>query len=709
MPARDRRLSPTDDERDSGDRKLSHACAASDAPHRARPPGAAMADASNGGDEFNRHDGGGVSILGVDGRRYTVDESTASYFYEIEALLQTDPETPEQVEERTILAGNALEEAVGYEMALSMDARCSRIVEKLLTAAGDDDLVRFLAGITKEATDFYVLCKSLFGSRVAEHALGCVAAKVGKTPSEELLGKLEPPLRAVADGIVAEAVNCAYDPRVSPVARKFLSVLSGRECAPVAKAGGLAGKLKGGTSKAGAFADSGIGQPDRHRFDDELKAFADAMLAALEPELWNLTEDACGSAFLQAMLNAHQGDAAALNWIVPGFLGCAPAVGTPEGELLADADEKDVRQLMDSRAGSHLFEAILRAAPPKLLNEIFRRFFRGKLRALSSHPSANFVLQAFLGATGDADHVATALMELGQDFGSLMRERRAGVVAAILAACARTRSGERDAAKSLARGLTAKMPARKEGRSQLAPALLWMNQHSGAGGGRCDVLGAAMLQTILKFPPDAIPQFIESVASMTSGEAVSAACDPGGSRALEAFLGSHAHRPRDKKDVVQSLSGDWAKLATSACGSHVLEAAYGAADQRTRENIVSAMSRAESQIQGTRHGPHLLRRLGVSQFRADPEQWNKRAKQAEDVKADFAREFGMEEEEEEDNRGPKKRKTEDFAQEEHANEGEAKEDEEDEEAPKEKKAKKEKKEKKEKKAKKEKKEKKEKR
>ena len=93
-------------------------------------------------------------------------------------------------------------------MALSMDARCSRIVEKLLTAAGDDDLVRFLASITKEATDFYVLCKSLFGSRVAEHALGCVAAKVGKTPSEELLGKLEPPLRAVADGIVAEAVNC---------------------------------------------------------------------------------------------------------------------------------------------------------------------------------------------------------------------------------------------------------------------------------------------------------------------------------------------------------------------------------------------------------------------------------------------------------------------------------------------------------------------
>ena len=42
-----------------------------------------------------------------------MDESTASYFYEIEALVEKDPEdTPEALEERQILAGNALEEAI---------------------------------------------------------------------------------------------------------------------------------------------------------------------------------------------------------------------------------------------------------------------------------------------------------------------------------------------------------------------------------------------------------------------------------------------------------------------------------------------------------------------------------------------------------------------------------------------------------------------
>ena len=59
------------------------------------------------------------------------------------------------------------------------------------------------------------------------------------------------------------------------------------------------------------------------------------------------------------------------------------------------------------------------------MGEIFRRFFRDNMRSLASHPTANFTLQAMLGATRDPEHVAAAMQELGQDFGALMRERRA--------------------------------------------------------------------------------------------------------------------------------------------------------------------------------------------------------------------------------------------------------------------------------------------
>ena len=134
-------------------------------------------------DARDKHDQGGISVLGVDGKRYTVDESTTSYFRRDRGARGEGPRrAPEAVEERTILAGNALEEAVGFEMALSMDARCSRVMEKLLKACTDDDLVRYLARVTKPPSDFFTMCKRLFGSRVAEFALGCVARRESETP-----------------------------------------------------------------------------------------------------------------------------------------------------------------------------------------------------------------------------------------------------------------------------------------------------------------------------------------------------------------------------------------------------------------------------------------------------------------------------------------------------------------------------------------------
>ena len=45
-----------------------------------------------------------------------------------------------------------------------------------------------------------------------------------------------------------------------------------------------------------------------------------------------------------------------------------------------------------------------------------------------------------------------------------------------------------------------------------------------------------------------------------------------------------------------------------------------------RENIVEAISRAEKVVVATRHGPYLLKRLGVTQFNQEPEQWRNRAK-----------------------------------------------------------------------------------
>jgi nucleolar protein 9 len=52
---------------------------------------------------------------------------------------------------------------------------------------------------------------------------------------------------------------------------------------------------------------------------------------------------------------------------------------------------------------------IVKVAPPPLQAEIFERFFQGRLKELALHPSANFVLQAMLGAAHSPEQVRVSI------------------------------------------------------------------------------------------------------------------------------------------------------------------------------------------------------------------------------------------------------------------------------------------------------------
>ena len=103
---------------------------------------------------------------------------------------------------------------------------------------------------------------------------------------------------------------------------------------------------------------------------------------------------------------------------------------------------------------SVLAQVIFSVAPQPLLEEFHSSFLSGDLPALASHPSANFALQAFLAAANRSPLVKKLLAELKGSFKELLQRRRSGVVAAMLAACARTGAGQADASKALAAALT---------------------------------------------------------------------------------------------------------------------------------------------------------------------------------------------------------------------------------------------------------------
>jgi hypothetical protein len=125
------------------------------------------------------------------------------------------------------------------------------------------------------------------------------------------------------------------------------------------------------------------------------------------------------------------------------------------------------------------------------------------------------------------------------------------------------------------------------------------------------------------------------VAAISPEEAAAAACDSAASRALEAMLRGGAP-PGLKRKLLCSLQPRWAALAASPAGSHVVEAAYEAAESREREALVGALGVAERTLAASRYGAALLRNLGVAEFKRDPTAWRQRHAAAAQVRASFA-------------------------------------------------------------------------
>ena len=250
--------------------------------------------------------------------------------------------------------------------------------------------------------------------------------------------------------------------------------------------GNLESKLKGATS-AEQF-DASKKNREKHRdeknedrinaFPELLESHTNDVLANVEEVLWDMTDDPCASAYLQAILLSQEGDDASLKWIIPGLLGCAP----PEDAQTASSSRGPLFGRHESAhaiaVGSHLLEVIVRVAPRTLGAEIWRRFFRDKLMSISKHPVANFVLQSVLGSSKDPAVVASAVSELSALFGTLLYENRAGVIAALLAACLRLKTNEKDCCKALARGVTFKLEKKNANNATAADGT-----HNEEGGG----------------------------------------------------------------------------------------------------------------------------------------------------------------------------------------------------------------------------------
>jgi hypothetical protein len=93
--------------------------------------------------------------------------------------------------------------------------------------------------------------------------------------------------------------------------------------------------------------------------------------------------------------------------LLPPVLGAQPAAAAaaePGSRLVTIADSH-VGKLMRDECYSRVLEVVMAVAPADVFEEIYTRFLKGRLLPLTSHHSANFVVQSMFAACSTPQQV----------------------------------------------------------------------------------------------------------------------------------------------------------------------------------------------------------------------------------------------------------------------------------------------------------------
>mmetsp|Transcript_39280 Transcript_39280/g.111208 ORF Transcript_39280/g.111208 Transcript_39280/m.111208 type:complete len:536 (-) Transcript_39280:554-2161(-) len=462
-------------------------------------------------------------------RKSRVDQETLSYLSEIVETAKG----VEDEEERSLMLGNALEEVEAAKLTVLRDAECSHIVEDLISQGSVVVSVKLLSMIADGDT-FFELSSSMFGSHVMEKLLIAVSSQLeAATPDET--AAVEETLGALIQCVSDYMMDFVMDRSASHVVRELLNTLCGREisprntkAAPSLDPSNNRKKKKKKTPTglaAKVVLDSSLnsGPPPDPLFPGLVHKLVTDVTNASMDLVAQLVEDTYANPFLQVLVAATAHNSRQLCGLIARLLGADSGALLLPAPLSAVPPER-VSELMEHKIGSHLMELCVKLLPTGS-GFPAEQVFQGRLHDLCLHPNANFVVQSMIASITDAEQLHATLEELGPHTTDLLRRRRSGVVAALVAACARLSTGETAMCRALSRGLHSmqaggsvdRQASREQGLVELLVTLdtpLQLNGASAARDGayepRFSPAGCAMLAAILHYPPISSQKFMES-------------------------------------------------------------------------------------------------------------------------------------------------------------------------------------------------------
>uniref|UniRef100_A0A336MV57 CSON007740 protein n=1 Tax=Culicoides sonorensis TaxID=179676 RepID=A0A336MV57_CULSO len=563
------------------------------------------------------------------GRGADVDQETYNYFLNIIEMLRSQDE-PKDLEEKQIIANNALEDRMDTIKTLVMNQVCSRAVENLLPYL-NHELFQRIASVF--SNDFRITCVDQYASHVLEKLLEISLLRYvsDQIPSKkEKFGDVNDEIShclnteftddektfcgdfVVKTGkfLMNNLEDFAGNTYANHVIRKVLLCLTG-----LFKLNSTGKSKKVNPNYKEEYVPFVV--PDS--WTEIVKEYAERLQKW--PMFSDFPYDELSSGLLQNLCIS-------LKYIDKNMLKSFGKKILHEGFLKVDenVDEKDEKKEGDTplpkvfttESSIRLLEVLLSVAGAKLLTQLNAMLFTGRLKILCLHPSANFSVQKLLQNVKEEAEFNVIFDEMQSLIEEILQHGYTGVVYALAQACERLKQKQGQFIQVLQKVLQCEKNPPVSFFicvSKLKPSSVCAKDESGF----VHLHGSLIIQQIFFFNKPI--KFIQNMLELKNDILVSIFCDPKGSHIVDAFVKSKFIGEQSKLKLVKHLEGQYLKMAMSKHGSQALEVLFNSLPMKLKTCILDELADNFNQLNGSPSGQIVSKKLHIETYKKNPKRW----------------------------------------------------------------------------------------
>ncbi|ODQ66660.1 ARM repeat-containing protein [Nadsonia fulvescens var. elongata DSM 6958] len=552
-----------------------------------------------------------------------VEDQELEYFKQAESTLALD--SFGSSEEREGFTSSVFEEAKGKELKLVTNQICSKLVERLILLANENQLCALFKSFSGH---FLNLSMHKYSSHCVETLLVRSAALVEKEilnlelmtdnyiaeNEDDVFVSMETLILSMLNEFKADLKALPAHPYASHVLRIILLILSGNELPSSTKSNSLV------RSKRSKIARKMISIKDNQDFQrsyqvptsftESLSDFIQHLVKDLDTKkVRELSIEKIASPVIQLMLkieasiNDDNNNRKNVQNKSYSGLSLLYLIFQTDKNDKDSAEEGFVEYLLSDSVGSHFLESIIEFEHYEFTSRLFNLYMKGRLEKLSRRDNGNYVVQSLLKNLKKVD-IKIIIEEILPELSNLLENNNLAFIRTIIDASIKSDNTKTD---DIVDKILEKYEC-KDDKSKIVDNILKLDG-STLGNTRGDwptneeMQRSLLIQSLIECSNELLNKVVESLMLLPTQRLLQMSGHSVFSHVLQKVLTPHVSIVNRRK-LLNSLSGTFVDMACNPYGSHIVDALWLFTFKLNnyRERIAADLIAEQAKVKDSKYG-----------------------------------------------------------------------------------------------------------